>query len=146
MGVNALRKSTFDQKRKICILSPVINEGVGEAEVDLSVSQSYRIANLPEDSLIVNAYIWTKGVSDAATSAAVTLGTTEGGTQIMTAGNLKAAGKSGTFTGVSDTGSGVPVWFNATITGASTNVGEYVVIVEYIEYTLKTGEYTNVNA
>jgi hypothetical protein len=137
------RKATFNQKRGVCIAAYHVVEGTDINEVDLSVSINNILGTLPENTLITDAKVFVKTASDAATSAVITIGTTDGGSEIMSAGDLAATGESGTFTGVTDTGSGVDVYVNATITGASTNVGDYVIRIEYVEYDLKTGNYTS---
>jgi len=82
---------------------------------------------------------------DAATSASAKLGTAEGGTEVLSAANLKTVGKQGTFTGQSVTGTGVDLFLGLTVTGVATNVAHYVVVVEYLEYQKNTGEYTQIN-
>ena len=141
-----LRAGTFMQKKTECFFAAEIVEGTEDNQIDTADTVTNNlIAKLPPNSLITDAYVHVKTVSDAATSAVGTLGTAEGGTEIMSAADLDAAtGKTGTFTGQSDTGSGVDVYFGAVYTGAVTDVGEYVVVIEYLEYTKKSGEYTRV--
>jgi hypothetical protein len=137
--VNLTRTDTLFQKKSICLFAGELNEG---AELGVTTA-SYHLANLPADAIITNAYIHVEKASNAATTAAATLGTTEGGSQILTGANLKTLGKQGTFvTAQSLTGTGKNLVLNVTITGAATAVGKYKVVVEYVEYRKNTGEYT----
>lgn len=137
------REDRFFQKKSECFFAIEFNEGTESYELN-AVSDDHELANLPADAIITNAYIHVKTGSDAATSAVATLGTTEGGTEILSAGDLTSTGKQGTFTGQSLTGAGQTLWFGVTYTGAATNVGEYVVVVEYLEYKKNTGDYTSI--
>lgn len=138
------RQNNAFQKKSESFMAFRIDEGTGAN--DLAVGNgNHQIANLPADCIITDAYIHVITVSDAATSNTATLGTASAGTQIMSAGNLKAAtGETGTFTGQSLTGSGVTVWLNVAVVGAQTAVGQYYVVIEYLEPLKKTGEYTTI--
>ena len=104
-------------------------------------SNNYLVGYIPKDALLSDAFVFTKVASDA---AAVTLGTTEGGTEIMSAGDSTTVDRTGTFTGMTDTGTGVPVYMAL---GAAPTSGDFVVIIEYDEYKLgRPGEYTPVKA
>ena len=134
---NITRGLKFNEKRSsryMCVeLTEAAALNVMSGQIP-AASDNYLIARLPANTLITNAYVFTKKVSNAATTAVATLGTAEGGTQIMSAGNLKTAGKTGTFTGTSDTGTGVNVYLGITLTGAATAAGSYLVVIEYLEY------------
>jgi len=138
-----LRDKKFALKKTTCYAALEINEGTESGDI-AAASANYKVCNLPPDAIINDAYVHVKTGSDAATSNVATLGTTEGGSEILSAGDLKTAGDSGTFTGQSLTGSGVAVYLGTTVTGAATAVGEYIVVVEYMEYTKNNGEYTSV--
>jgi len=144
MGVIVTRKATYAQKRGIEVAAYNIVEGTDAAELDTSASENFLVGTLPENALISNAYVYVKDASDVALTG--TLGTTEGGGEILTAIDFAATGDTGTFAGDSiPTDTGVEVWLNLTAAGGSTLVGEYVVVIEYIEYRLKTGYYTAFN-
>ena len=136
---NLTRNDKFYQKKDISVFSGMIVEGQDGV---LSETGNYKLANLPEDALIVNANVFVITASNAATSAAATLGVTEGGAQVLSAVNLKTAGKQGTFAGQRLTGTGAELWLNTTITGAVTVPAKYLVVVEYLEFNKTTGEYT----
>lgn len=136
-----IREAIFAQKKSECFFAAEVNEGSESYEIP-AASGNYRLANIPPDAIITNAYIHVETASDAATSNAATLGTTEGGTEILSAADLKATGKEGTFTGQSLTGTGVELFLGVTVTGAATAVGKYKVVVEYLEFKKNTGEYT----
>ncbi len=135
------REDRFFQKKSECFFAVELNEGIENSEVP-AASDNHLLALLPPDSIITNAYIQVATGSDAATSAVATLGTASGGSQVLSAGDLTTVGDQGTFTGKSLTSTGVELWLGLTYTGAATNVGKYIIVVEYIEYRKNTGEYT----
>lgn len=138
------REGEFSQKKSICVFASPVKIGVEDGNI-ANVTGNYLVAKLPPESVITNAYVHVKTASDAATSATLSLGTTEAGSQILSAADLKATGEQGTFTGQSLTGTGVDLYMRAAITGAATNVGEFIVVVEYLEYEKNTGEYTEIS-
>lgn len=139
--VDLTRTNELAQKKSICVFAGQINEGTERGEVE-SADGNHLLGNLPPDAIILDAFIHVKTASDAATSATGTLGTASAGTQILSAADLKTTGDSGTFTGQSLTGTGKEVWLGLAYVGANTDVGEYIVVVEYLEYEKNTGEYT----
>lgn len=145
-NVDMTRSGEFNQKKSICVMVADVVEGtnVGEGQIP-AATDNFLIAKLPPDAIILGAYVHTIVASNAATSAAAKLGTTEGGSQIMSAANLKTVGKTGTFTGQVHTDTGVDVYLGLTITGAATDVAHYAVVIDYLEYTKNTGEYTRFN-
>ena len=139
------REGDFMQKRSECFFAIELNEGTEDYEIAVA-GGSVLLANLPPDSIITDAYIHVKTASDAVTSSTGILGTAEDGTEILSAADLKATGDEGTFTGQSLTGTGVPVYFKITkVGGDGTAIGEMVIVIEYLEYTKRTGEYTTVD-
>jgi len=141
--IDKVREDDFMTKKTVCKFAAVVAEGTDSENIG-TTSGSYQLANLPADAIITDAYVHVKTASDAATSAVATLGTTEGGSEIASAIDLAVTGEQGTFTGQSLTSTGVPLILNTTITGAATAVGEYIVVVNYLEYTKDTGEYTRI--
>lgn len=137
------RESKFMQKKSISYFAAEVFEGTESGQIAVG-SGNFLLGYLPTNAIVTNAYIHVQTVSDAATSNVATLGTAEGGTQILSAANLKTLGKQGTFTGQSLTTTGKPLYLGVTTTGAATNVGKYIVVVEYLEYTKNTGEYTKI--
>jgi hypothetical protein len=135
------REGVLFHKKSNCYFAGELNEGTESYELEAG-NGNHQMVNLPPNCLITDAYIFVKTASDAATSATATLGTASGGAQIVSAANIAAAGEQGTFAGMLDTGSGATVWLGITKVGAETAVGKYVIVVEYLEYTKKTGEYT----
>lgn len=138
-----LRDKKFALKKTECFAALEINEGTERGDIGVATAY-YKICNLPPDAIITNAYVHVKTASNAATSNTIKLGTTEAGSEILSAVNAKTEGKQGTFTGQSLTGSGVAVYLTATIVGASTATAEFVVVIEYMEYTKNNGEYTSI--
>ena len=135
------REGTFAQKKVECFFAAELNEGTEAYELAAG-NGNHELVNLPPNCIITDAYVHVKTASDAATSATITLGTASGGSQIMSAGDLTATGDEGTFAGQSDTGSGVTVFLGVTKVGAETAVGKFVIVIEYMEYTKNSGEYT----
>lgn len=145
MATDMTRENNFHQKKGVCLFASEVVEGTEDAQIAAG-SGDFLLANIPLDAVITDAYIHVETVSDAATSAVATLGTTEGGSEILSAADLKTAvGKVGTFTGQSLTLTGKPLYLGVTTVGAATNVGKYIIVVEYIEYTKNTGEYTTIS-
>ena len=137
------RIAEFCQKKMQCMFAGVVVEGTEIAQL-ASGSGNFLIANLPPRAIVTNAYVHTLVVGDAATSNVVKIGTAEGGSEILSAGNTLALGKTGTFTGQVFTNTGVALYLGVTTTGAATAVGKYVVVVEYLEFEKNTGEYTRI--
>lgn len=138
---NMLREETFAQKRQENFAVAELAEGTATFEIP-AASGNYKLFNLPANAIVTDAYIFVNTASNAATSNTATLGTAEGGTQILSAANLKTLGKQGTFTGMSDTTTGKPVFLGITVVGAATAAAKFKVVVKYLEYRKTTGEYT----
>jgi hypothetical protein len=137
------RVANFQQKKGVSVFTGIVKEGTEPGQIAVT-SGNHLLGYLPPDAIITNAYVYVKTDSDA-TTVVGTLGTASAGTQIMSAADLDAAaGKTGTFTGMSLTGSGVAVWFGITYTGSPTAIGEYIVVIEYLEYFKATGELTKI--
>jgi hypothetical protein len=99
---------------------------------------NYLVGNLPEDCIVQNAYVFT--TVPAGGPAAVTVGTAEAGTEILSAADAQTPGKTGTFTGEFHTGTGVEVY----LTTAADTAAEYYVVIEYLELRVDTGSMTRV--
>jgi hypothetical protein len=134
---NVTRAGDAHQKKTLSLFCVAI--GVDSADTFNDASDNYLVGYLPPNAVITAAYVNTKVISDAAT---VTVGTTEGGTEILSAGTTAAVGINGTFTGRSDTGTGVPI--HVTL-GAVVTTGDVRVVIEYDEYELNTGEMTKID-
>lgn len=107
------------------------------------VTKTLLLANLPADAIITDAFVFRTTASDAATSATIKLGTTDGGAEIMAAADLKGTGAVGSLVAKQATGSGKGVYATLTITGAQT-VGKFTVVIDYLEPKKATGELTRV--
>lgn len=143
---NYSRARKYNQKREaVQFVAELIVGTAADAMNGVIPGTSYNelLGKLPPNSLITNAYVFVRTASNAATSAAFTLGTADGGAQLLTGVNAKTLGKQGTFVGFLDTGTGVSIYLNRTITGAETT-GRYIVVVEYLEYNKVTGELTDI--
>lgn len=139
-SVNLTRKGNNSCKKSESYFATSID--VKDSDVGL-VSTNLLLANLPPNAIITDAYLHREVASNAATTATVALGTTEGGAQIMAAADIKGTGKVGTLVGQILTGSGKPLYAALTITGAQT-AGKFYVVVEYLEPNKTTGELTKV--
>jgi len=142
-NIDMTRENNFHQKKGVCLFASEVIEGTDDAQIAAG-SGNFLLSNIPLDALITDAYIHVVTASDAATSAVATLGTAEAGSEILSAADLTTVGKEGTFTGQSLTTTGKGLYLGITTVGAATNVGKYIVVVEYIEYTKNTGEYTTI--
>lgn len=135
------RNNNTHQKKSICVMSAPIIEGTEVGEIT-AVDADHLLGLLPQDAVIIDAFVWVHTVSDAATSAAATVGTTEGGSELVTGVDLTTLGRQGTFVPSVETLTGKDLWLGIDYTGATTAVGVYTVIVEYIEFNLNTGDLT----
>jgi hypothetical protein len=127
----------YNQKKSVSVA--VVRVGADEiAAGRYPLGGNYFVLKLPPDAIITDAYMHTLSAS---TAGAVRVGTAEGGSEIMTAGDAGVLGKTGTFTGQSSTGTGVEVYV---VTAAAATAGDFIVTIEYLEYTKNTGEYTRV--
>lgn len=133
---NNTRVGNIHEKKGVCRMVVEVNADSYKEYAD--ASNNYLVGLLPADAIIEDAYVFTKVASDA---LAVTLGTAEAGTEIMSAGDSATLGGTGTFTGKSDTGSGVEVHMTL---GAAATTGDFIVVIEYTEYTLNTGDLTRI--
>lgn len=140
--MNLTRANEYMQKKGVCVFAGVVQEGTENGQI-AKAAGNHLLANLPKDAVITNAYAHVLTASDA-TTYGITLGTASGGAQILSAANGKTAGKQGTFAGQVATGTGVELWLNVTRTGAGAVDAKYLIVVEYLEYTKNTGEYTEV--
>lgn len=134
------RKSNNSCKKSESIFATLLD--VTDTDVGL-VTTNLLLANIPAGAIVTDAYAHRVTASNAATSATLALGTTEGGTQIMAAADLKGTGKVGSLVGQILTGTGKPLYATLTITGAQT-AGKFYVVVEYLEPNKVTGELTPV--
>lgn len=135
MAKNVTHLKGFMEKKQHSIFSACVND---ENRHEFADGGDFLLGILPPDSLLINAYVFTTTVAD---TAAVKLGTAKGGTEILSAGAIGTLGKTGTFTGMSCTGTGVPVYLNIS---DEVTKGDFVFIIQYLEYNKATGEYTRV--
>lgn len=140
--VNLTRKGDNSCKKSKSYFATEID--VTDADVG-KVSVNLLLGNLPPNAIITDAYLHRVIASNAATTATVALGTTEGGAQIMAAADIKGTGKVGTLVAQSLTGSGKPLYAALAIAGAQT-VGKFIVVVDYMEPSKVTGELTKVTS
>lgn len=146
--VNATYAGVAAQKKVVRIACFTVDKELFTAlNMPVGPAKSALLAvNLPEQSLIVGAHVIVEEASNAATSAAITVGTGEGKTDIITTADLKAKAVTSDVELAIATGSGTPLVVGLEYVGAVTNVGKAQVIVEYIEYTKNSGEYTKINS
>lgn len=145
--VNATYVGTAAQKKVVRIACfSVSKELFTELNMPVGPLKSALLAvNIPEQSLIVGAHVIVEEASNAATTAAITVGTGEGRADLITTADLKAKGVTSDVELAVQTGTGLPLVVELEYVGAVTNVGKAQIIVEYIEYTKNSGEYTQVN-
>lgn len=131
------RIANFHQKKGVSQAVVRVNEAVFKEFASAGI---FKVVNLPPDAVITDAFVHTLVTSDAGT---ITLGTLEGGSEVLSAGDVSATGKSGNFTGQSATGTGKALYLKTT---AAAKLGDFIVVVEYLEFTKNTGEYTKVDS
>lgn len=141
--VDFLREKTLMQKKSESFFATRLQEGTEAGELN-PAGENYLLANIPPESVVTNAYIHVIGESSAGISATAALGTTEGGSDILSAADLTTAGEAGTFAGQLETGTGKQLWLGITVDTPAAASGDYVIVVEYLEYAKKSGEYTRV--
>lgn len=138
MAKDLIREGTFNQKRETRYMVCRIPFSLAGA-----TTETFKVAKLPGNALIQDAYFFNTVQSNAATTDVLTMGTAENGSQIVSAGDAKAAGKTGTAAAMQNTGTGVDVWVKHTVTGAKT-AGETIAVIAYLELDKTDGEYTRV--
>ena len=136
MAKDLTREGTFNQKRETRLMVCRIPFSVAGA-----TTESFLVARIPGNAIVTNAYFFNTVQSNAATTDVLIMGKAENGTQLVSAGDAKAAGKTGTAAAMQNTGTGIDVWVKHTVTGAKT-AGETVAVVEYLELDKTNGEYT----
>tara|TARA_R110002153_G_scaffold268174_3_gene432773 strand:+ start:1418 stop:1852 length:435 start_codon:yes stop_codon:yes gene_type:complete len=135
---NTTRAGKTHLKKSVCLMS--IQIGALQSADYNDASNNYLVGYLPPGAIVTDAKVVTKVISDAGTGVTpITLGTTEGGTEIMSAGDSDAVGITGTFTGEFDTDTGKPVYMTL---GAVVTTGDVRLLISYEEYDLNTGDMT----
>lgn len=150
-NLNVSRAGTIAQKKVTRIMSVNINAAnVALAGGTLAVgANNFLIGTLPERAVITDAYIVVDTAANSATSASVTVGIAEAGAEIMAGTSVAAVpatGVIGTLVAKRKTSTGLDVYVGVTYTGATTNFGDFTVVIRYDEYTKKSGEYTRFSA
>lgn len=139
MPTNLLLQGNFNEKRELRYMSVKLTFALVGA-----VTDSHLVGKLPPNVIVQDAFIFSTVASNAATTDVVTIGTTQAGTELMSTGNAKTLGKTGTFTAqTATTGSGKEVWVRHVVTGAKT-AGELYAVISYLEVDRTNGEYTPV--
>jgi len=106
-------------------------------------SFSFKVATLPANSLVQAATVLVNKATAAASTAVLTVGTTESGAQLLAATDTKTVGAAGTIVKALPTGTGMDVYVRLLASGATTSVGDLYVVLDYLELEKNTGEYTN---
>lgn len=137
---NVTRFNDTHQKKTRSLMTLNIDGSDNIVQEQFNATDNYLIGYLPPDALITQSYVFT-GVAGTGGlgGGAITVGTTPGGTEILSAGDYFTAGQTGTFTGRTQTGSGKPVYISL---AEPITDGAFVVFIEYSEYLLTTGELT----
>ena len=140
---NATRWGEAAQKKSKSVFALKLTKDLMKSEGAEVKTGNFLIGHLPANSVVTAAYVRITKVSDAATSAKLKLGNTEGGAQIMVDVDIKAAaGILGSVVGRLDTGTGMPLYMALALAGAATTPGIIDVVVEYTEVEKNNGEYT----
>ncbi len=132
------RKNTLMHKREVRMFAAELDiVKLGFADGD-----TYRLANLPEKAIIVSTMTMVNEVSDSTVSTA-NIGTTPSGANLLSGADLEVLGATVSSADPIDTGAGLPLYITPTFTTPPTT-GKVVLMVEYVEYTLKAEEYTEI--
>ena len=134
---NITRTGKAHLKKTVSLMS--VKVGANDADTFNDINNNYLVGYLPPNAVITNATVLTKVVSDAAT---VIVGTTEAGTEILSAGDTSSTGFSGTFAGPLDTDTGVAIYIKL---GFAVTTGDVRVLISYDEYDLNNGAMTMVD-
>ena len=141
--INATRYGETAQKKVKRVMALKLTDELFSAQGVAVGTQNLLIAELPANAVLTDAYVVVSKVSDAATSAAVTMGTAEGGAQILASVDIKSAtGVLGSLVGKLATGTGMKVYARVAVAGSTGTVGESDLVIEYTEYETNSGEYT----
>ena len=133
---NVTRVGNTHEKKSLNYMVVTVD---ADTRKEFDAAGNYLVGYLPERAVIQQAEVWTNTLSDA---GVITVGTTEGGAEILSAGDSGAPGTTGTFAGKSNTGTGVPVFVTL---AAPATTGDFNVVIEYVELTLSTGFLTVVD-
>ena len=131
------RYSTNAQKKTVNILAVHLNN---ETRKYFPIAGNYLIANLPPNTIIIEGFIYVNEVSNGGTCL---IGVNEAGSEILSAAAVGTKGKRGTAgtTMPLNFPTGTPVYLRIP---TKPTTGDFIVIVEYIEHTKNTGEYTTI--
>lgn len=140
---NGTTHAEVAQKKEVRVFSYPLSKELFESEGMTVATGNILVAHLPANAVITDAYVSVKKISNAATTALVSLGTAKAGKQLLADANLKTLGVKGALVAKADTGSGTPLWLRVEFTGAVTDPGTAAVVLEYTEYELNSGEYTS---
>lgn len=134
-AIQATRVANFMTKKLLSQMVIAIDEAA-KGPGGVVAAGDYLVAHLPEHCVIQNAYVFTT----VAGTGAVTLGTSEGGSEILATGDVATPGESGAPAAKQYTGSGLEVYLGTTAdTGAV-----YYAVIEYLELGVNTGSLTRV--
>lgn len=142
---NALLAGNNCQKKSASVTSIKVNDDFLKFVGATPVSGNFLVAKIPENAVIMNAMVVVNKASDAATAATAALGTTEGGAELVAAADIKTVAVSGSLAAKKATGTGQDVYLKLAVTGVATTIGDFDIILEYIEYEKNIGEYTMVS-
>jgi len=142
---NALLAGNNCQKKSKSVTSIKVNDDFLKFAGGTPVSGNYLVAKLPENAVIMDAVVVVNKASDAATSATAALGTSEGGAELVAAVDIKTVAVDGSLVAKKATGTGQDVYLKLAVVGATKTIGDFDIILEYIEYEKSIGEYTMVS-
>lgn len=127
----------------------IVEQPVGDIIPDIQsfATDNYHLANIPKHSIITNAYAFVKTPVMSTGAVAIDLGTSEGANDVLVGANLTLLGKQGVFPGKQLNAAQVPLFATVTNNGSPifSSKGNFVIVVEYFEYKLNSGEYTPID-
>ena len=117
------------KKKSEAVFSILFAEGTDYEQIAVATG-NHELFNLPPNSVVTEAFIVVETAGDSTTSVVITMGTAAGGAQIMTGGDGRALGRSGTTVAGVNSGTGATVWLRIVNTGGTaTNVGRFRLVV-----------------
>ena len=134
---NQIEFGKNNEKKSGCLSTAIIDFD----EQSVATTETVAVFNLAPKAVVTNAYfVVEKGVTGATATGKITVGSTDTIAAVAFAG-VAGTIKGGTVTKVlTNTGAEVTV----TIGTADATAGRVVVVVEYDEYTLGNGTYTQI--
>lgn len=131
------RKNTFMHKREIRYFA----EEIDVVDLISTSGDNYQLSNIPDKALILSAVIFIKEVVNGV--ATVDVGTSPTGSDIFNDADVSITTPVVSSLTITDTDAGLPLYITPTW-GSAVTQGKLLLVVEYLEYRLKSDEFTEI--